>query len=55
MVTFGDGDPEDAAPAAATAAVVPELAVTRATLRPLASTAELASVTIRRVRRSFMS
>ena len=50
MVTFEVGPPEDPLLATAAAAEVPELTAATATLRPLASTAELASVTITRIR-----
>jgi len=56
MVTFGVGvDPEEPLPATVTAAEVPELTAATAILRPLASTAELASVRITRVRTFFIS
>jgi hypothetical protein len=46
--------PEDPLPATVTAADAPELTAATATLKPLASTAELASVTIMRVRTFFI-
>lgn len=53
MVTFGVGPPDDEE-AMVTAAEVAGLTATAATLRPLASTAELASVTSTRIRTSCM-
>jgi hypothetical protein len=56
MVTFGLGDPEEEEEeATGTVAPAAELTAIAATLRPLASTAELASVTIMRIRTSFIS
>jgi hypothetical protein len=55
MPTFGVGVVPDEPSAMVTAAELPELTAATATLRPLASTAELASATIRRVRTTFMA
>lgn len=56
MVAFGLGaGPEEELSATVTAAEPPELTAATATLRPLASTAELANATIRRVRMTFMA
>jgi hypothetical protein len=53
---FGVGVvPEDPLLATVTAVEVPELTAATATLRPLASTAEVASVTITRIRTFFIS
>jgi hypothetical protein len=55
MVTFGVGPPDGEEEATVTPAEAPVLTAAAATLRPLASTAELASVTITRIRTSFIS
>jgi hypothetical protein len=55
MVTLVVGEPDELEPpATVTAADAPELTAATATLKPLASTAELASVTIMRVRTFFI-
>lgn len=55
MVAFGLATvPEDVPSATGTAPEEAELAATATTLRPLASTAELASATMTRVRMLFM-
>lgn len=55
MVAFGDGPGDELEPSAmVTAAEPPVLTAATATLKPLASTAELASATIIRVRTTFM-
>jgi hypothetical protein len=55
MVASALADPEVVAAAMDTAPEVTELAAAAATLRPLASTAELASATMTRVRMVFMT
>jgi hypothetical protein len=56
MPTAGVGVvPDDDPSAMVIAAELPELTAATATLRPLASTAELASATIMRVRTTFMA
>jgi hypothetical protein len=56
MVTLGAGAAPEVVPSAIeTVAELPELTAAAATLRPLASTAELASATMIRVRTTFMT